>query len=64
MTSASIRKHAGTGTASDQPAIPEPSYAERARTLMHLGRVGSLSTHSRKQPGFPFGSVMPYGLDE
>jgi putative heme iron utilization protein len=28
-----------------------------------LGRVGSLSTLSRKQPGFPFGSVMPYGLD-
>jgi putative heme iron utilization protein len=23
-----------------------------------------LSTLSRKQPGFPFGSVMPYGLDE
>jgi putative heme iron utilization protein len=64
MTSPSIRKHAGTGAASDQPAIPEPSYAERARTLMHLGRVGSLSTHSRKQPGFPFGSVMPYGLDD
>jgi heme iron utilization protein len=64
MTSPSIRKHAGTSTASDRPAIPEPAYAERARTLMHLGRVGSLSTHSRKQPGFPFGSVMPYGLDE
>jgi len=31
---------------------------------MHLGRIGSLSTSSRKQPGFPFGSVMPYGLDE
>jgi putative heme iron utilization protein len=30
---------------------------------MYLGRTGSLSTHSRKQPGFPFGSVMPYGLD-
>jgi len=29
-----------------------------------LGRIGSLSTLSRKQPGFPFGSVMPYGLDE
>jgi putative heme iron utilization protein len=28
-----------------------------------MGRVGSLSTLSRKQPGFPFGSVMPYGLD-
>jgi heme iron utilization protein len=30
---------------------------------MYLGRMGSLSTLSRKQPGFPFGSVMPYGLD-
>jgi hypothetical protein len=29
-----------------------------------LGRIGSLSTHSLKQPGFPFGSVMPYGLDD
>jgi putative heme iron utilization protein len=28
-----------------------------------LGRIGSLSTVSRKQAGFPFGSVMPYGLD-
>src|SRR5437899_5108494 len=64
MTSSSIRKHAGTGPASDQPAVPEPSFAERARTLMYLGRIGSLSTLSRKQPGFPFGSVMPYGLDD
>jgi hypothetical protein len=31
--------------------------------LVHLGRIGSLSTHSRKLPGFPFGSVMPYGLE-
>ena len=31
---------------------------------MYLGRTGSLSTLSRKQPGFPFGSVMPYGLDD
>ena len=64
MTSSSIGKHAGTGAASDQPTVPEPSYAERARTLMYLGRIGSLSTLSRKQPGFPFGSVMPYGLDD
>src|SRR6266571_171389 len=63
MTSSSIRKHAATGPASDQPAVPEPAFAERARTLMYLGRIGSLSTLSRKQPGFPFGSVMPYGLD-
>src|SRR6266704_7079752 len=64
MTSSSIRKHASTGSASDQPAVPEPAFAECARTLMYLGRIGSLSTLSRKQPGFPFGSVMPYGLDD
>ncbi|MGI8772868.1 MAG: HugZ family protein [Acidobacteriaceae bacterium] len=49
--------------ASDRPPVPEPSFAERARTLLHLGRIGSLSTVSRKQAGFPFGSVMPYALD-
>jgi len=69
MTASSIGKHAGTGhagtgSASDRPAVPEPSYAERARTLTYLSRTGSLSTLSRKQPGFPFGSVMPYGLDQ
>ena len=64
MSSLSIGKHAGPGAASDQPAVAEPSFAERARTLLYLGRIGSLSTLSRKQPGFPFGSVMPYGLDD
>src|SRR5437879_11149983 len=63
MTSSSIQTHASTGPASDQPAVPEPAFAERARTLMYLGRIGSLSTLSRKQPGFPFGSVMPYASD-
>ncbi len=60
----SERKHAYTSASAGQPALPEPSFAERARTLLHLGRIGSLSTLSRKQPGFPFGSVMPYSLDE
>jgi putative heme iron utilization protein len=63
MSSASNRQHGGTATASGQPSVPEPSFSERARTLVYLGRIGSLSTVSRKQPGFPFGSVMPYGLD-
>src|SRR5581483_7539644 len=62
MSPSSIGRHAG-GATSSQPAVPEPSFAERARTLMHSGRIGSLSTLSRKQPGFPFGSLMPYGLD-
>jgi putative heme iron utilization protein len=65
MTSLSLGKHASGGPATtDQPPVPEPAFAERARTLMYLGRIGSLSTLSRKQPGFPFGSVMPYGLDD
>jgi heme iron utilization protein len=63
MSSSSARKHAGTGAAGDQPPVPEPSFAERARTLVYLGRIGSLSTLSRKQSGFPFGSLMPYGSD-
>jgi putative heme iron utilization protein len=58
----SSRKHAGTGVG-DQPAVSEPSFSERARTLVYTGRIGGLSTLSRKLPGFPFGSVMPYGLD-
>jgi heme iron utilization protein len=68
MTASPVGKHASGGPAAspatDQPPVPEPSFAERARTLVHLGRIGSLSTLSRKQPGFPFGSVMPYGLDD
>ncbi len=64
MSFSSGRKHAGAGAASDQPAVPEPSFAERARTLVYLARIGGLSTLSRKQPGFPFGSVMPYAVDD
>jgi putative heme iron utilization protein len=58
----STRQHAGSGIAA--PEVPEPSLAERARTLVSVGRIGSLSTHSRKFAGFPFGSVMPYAADE
>src|SRR5580693_10029626 len=54
-------QHAGSGPAA--PDSAEPSLAERARTLASLGRIGSLSTHSRKFPGFPFGSMMPYAAD-
>jgi putative heme iron utilization protein len=64
MSSSPVGKHAGTGTASNQLAVAEPAFADRTRTLLHLGRIGSLSTISRKQAGFPFGSVMPYGLDD
>jgi heme oxygenase (biliverdin-IX-beta and delta-forming) len=55
------RQHAGSGPAA--PEVPEPSLAERARTLAAIGSIGSLSTHSRKFPGFPFGSMMPFAVD-
>jgi heme iron utilization protein len=64
MSSVPMGKHAGSGAVSNQPAVAETTFADRARTLLHLGRIGSLSTLSRKQQGFPFGSVMPFGLDE
>src|SRR6516165_359640 len=62
MSSSSLGKHAG-GATSGQSEVPQPSFSESARTLMQSGRIGSLSTLSRKQPGFPFGSLMPYALD-
>jgi heme iron utilization protein len=55
------RQHASSGPAS--PQLPEPSHAERIRTLISLASVGTLSTLSRKHPGFPFGSLMPFALD-
>jgi len=55
------RQHAYTGPA--LPQLPEPSHAERTRTLLSLATVGTLSSVSRKHAGFPFGSLMPYALD-
>ena len=55
------RQHAAPGPVA--PDTPEPTLAERARTLAAIGLIGSLSTHSRKFPGFPFGSMMPYAAD-
>ena len=58
-----MNRHAGPPAGTDTPAVPEPTYAERARTLAFLGRTGTLATISRKHPGHPFASVMPYALD-
>ncbi len=55
------RQHAYSGP--PQPQLPEPSHAERVRTLLSLATVGTLSSLSRKHPGFPFGSLMPFALD-
>jgi putative heme iron utilization protein len=61
-TEPTTRQHASTGPAS--PQLPEPTHAERVRTLMSLVPVATLSTLSRKHPGFPFGSLMPFALDD
>jgi heme iron utilization protein len=59
-----MTQHVGPPLPSDALPAPEPSYAERARTLVHLGRTGTLATLSRKHPGHPFGSLMPYAPDD
>ncbi len=57
------RQHAYTNETEEPNPAPETSYAERTRTLLFLNQVGVLSTQSKKQKGFPFGSTMPYALD-
>jgi putative heme iron utilization protein len=58
-----MNRHAYPTDVPESPPVPEPTYAERARTLVYLGRIGTLSTLSRKLSGHPFGSVMPYAID-
>jgi heme oxygenase (biliverdin-IX-beta and delta-forming) len=58
---AAPRQHAFTGPA--LPQLPEPTHAERVRTLISLTSIATLSTVSRKHAGFPFGSLMPFALD-
>jgi hypothetical protein len=54
-------RHAGDGAPAT--VVPEPPFAEQTRTLVHLARAGTLSTRSRRQEGYPFGSVAPFGID-
>ena len=58
-----MTRHAGPPS-SDAPSVPEPTFAERARTLLHLARAGTLATLSRRHPGHPFASIMPYAEDD
>ncbi|GJM15601.1 MAG: pyridoxamine 5'-phosphate oxidase-related [Thermodesulfobacteriota bacterium] len=64
MSKSSSRSHGYTTTSRDEPPVPEPTYAERVRTLISRAHMGTLSTLSAKHPDWPFGSMMPYGLDE
>lgn len=46
------------------PPQPEPSHAERARTLVAASNRGVLSTVALDPAGYPFGSIATYALDE
>jgi putative heme iron utilization protein len=46
------------------PLPPEPSHAERARTLVVSTSRGALSTLAAEPEGYPYGSVASYGLDD
>src|SRR5689334_18074420 len=59
-----MSQHAGPPKTADTVPVPEPTYAESARTLASVVHAGTLATVSRKHPGHPFASLMPYALDE
>jgi len=49
---------------SNMPDTPRPTHSEGVKTLLHGQSIGTLSTHSSHHDGYPFGSMMPYALDE
>jgi putative heme iron utilization protein len=54
----------GEVAATSGPPPPEPSHAERCRTLVAGSSRGALSTIAADPEGYPYGSVASYGLDE
>ena len=58
------------GTAADAPAVdaglraPEPSHAERCRTLVASATRGAFCTLTVEPEGYPYGSVASYALDD
>ena len=54
----------GETAGSDRPPAPEPTHAERARTLVAGANRGVLSTVALDPAGYPFGSVATYAIDD
>jgi len=55
---------AGGESGEDRSPAPEPTHAERARTLVAGSNRGVLSTVALDPAGYPFGSVATYAIDE
>jgi len=53
-----------SSTATLGAPAPEPSHAERCRTLVAGATRGALSTLAADPAGYPYGSVASYGLDD
>jgi putative heme iron utilization protein len=53
----------GGGSGPASPPAPEPTHAERARTLVAGSNRGVLSTVALDPAGYPFGSVATYAID-
>jgi putative heme iron utilization protein len=47
-----------------RPPAPEPTHAERCRTLVSAASRGALSTIAADPAGYPYGSVASYALDQ
>jgi heme iron utilization protein len=54
----------GAESGTERPPAPEPTHAERARTLVAGSNRGVLSTVALDPAGYPFGSVATYAIDE
>jgi len=52
------------GASAGGPPPPEPTHAERCRTLVASATRGALSTLAADPAGYPYGSVASYGLDD
>ena len=48
----------------ERPPAPEPSHAERCRTLVASTNRGALSTLTATPEGFPYGSVASYAIND
>ena len=48
----------------DGPPPPEPSHAERCRTLMASSSRGALCTLAAQPEGYPYGSLASYAVDD
>jgi heme iron utilization protein len=55
---------AGPSDGPPGPPAPEPSHAERCRTLVASQTGGALSTLAARPAGYPYGSVVSYALDD